>query len=155
MPHIPSILTHFSPELILVVGMLLVLTYDLWVRGREGLQANLAIITTVLALVATLVLWVTMPGSQTMSTFSMIVRSPTRQPRSRASTLTAPLKSSMLAPPSQEPCEEGCTHHAGHDADRNLLPVDDRPGHRVGQNQRDGADDRAHRQQEAVRRSSH
>ncbi|MBK7779917.1 MAG: NADH-quinone oxidoreductase subunit N [Ardenticatenia bacterium] len=63
MPHIPSILTHFSPELILVVGMLLVLTYDLWVRGREGLQANLAIITTVLALVATLVLWVTMPGS--------------------------------------------------------------------------------------------
>lgn len=66
MPHIPSILTHFSPELILVLGMLVVLIYDLWVRGREGLQARLAIVTTVLALVATLALWTTKPGANAL-----------------------------------------------------------------------------------------
>ena len=66
MPHIPSILTHFSPELILLLGILVVLIYDLWVRGREGLQAGLAIVTTAVALVATLVLWLTMPGSHSV-----------------------------------------------------------------------------------------
>lgn len=63
MPDTFAILNHFAPELILTLGILVVLGYDLWVRGREGLQANLAIATTVLALVATLVLWLRLPGS--------------------------------------------------------------------------------------------
>lgn len=64
MPHIPSILTHFAPELILTLGILVVLIYDLWVRGREGWQAGLAIVSTLLALGASLWLWLSFPGSQ-------------------------------------------------------------------------------------------
>ncbi len=64
MPDIPAILTHFAPELILTGGILVVLAHDLWVRGREGWQARLAIVTTLLALGASLWLWLTFPGSQ-------------------------------------------------------------------------------------------
>ena len=57
MPDINQILVYFSPELILTVGILLVLLYDLAVRGRDGLQAYLAGGALVAAIMATLWLY--------------------------------------------------------------------------------------------------
>jgi len=52
-PDFSAILIHFAPELILLVGLLVILSYDLVVRGREGLQWVLAVVTLVLACAAT------------------------------------------------------------------------------------------------------
>lgn len=50
MPDLRAVLIYFAPELILTVGGLVVLAYDLAVRGREGRQAVLAALGLVLAL---------------------------------------------------------------------------------------------------------
>jgi len=60
MPNLPNILVHFSPELILTLGILVVLAYDVAVRGREAAQARLALGTLVLAIGATL--WLSTQG---------------------------------------------------------------------------------------------
>ncbi len=68
---IASILTHFSPELILVLGALVVLGYDIVVRGRDGRQGQLTLVTLVLALGATIWLW-TMPAAGIFATHSIV-----------------------------------------------------------------------------------
>ena len=49
MPYLRDIFVHFSPELILLVGALVLLTYDLVLRGRDGLQPWIALVTLVAA----------------------------------------------------------------------------------------------------------
>lgn len=57
MPDFNAILIHFAPELILIIGLLVVLAYDLVVRGRDGLQAVLSVGTLLAACAATLWLY--------------------------------------------------------------------------------------------------
>jgi proton-translocating NADH-quinone oxidoreductase chain N len=57
MPDLNNIAIHFSPELILTAGILVILLYDLVIRGKEGAQAWLAGLTLLLALAATLWLY--------------------------------------------------------------------------------------------------
>ncbi|MCB9176128.1 MAG: NADH-quinone oxidoreductase subunit N [Caldilineae bacterium] len=57
MPNLDSILIHFSPELVLALGALVVLLYDIAIRGRDGRQAQLTLVALVLALGATFWLW--------------------------------------------------------------------------------------------------
>ncbi len=52
MPDLNALAIHFAPELILTVGALLVLAYDMLIGGREGRQAWLAALSLLLALVA-------------------------------------------------------------------------------------------------------
>lgn len=54
MPDLNQIAVHFSPELILTVGILALLLYDLAIGGRARAQAGLAITILVLATAATL-----------------------------------------------------------------------------------------------------
>lgn len=53
MPDFNAILIHFAPELVLLVGLLVVLGYDLAVRGREGQQAAISVATLLAACAAT------------------------------------------------------------------------------------------------------
>jgi NADH-quinone oxidoreductase subunit N len=75
MPNLNNIFVHFAPELILTLGILVVLGYDLVVRGRDGAQAWLAIGTLVLALIATLFLW-TQPATSIFEARSVIAPYP-------------------------------------------------------------------------------
>ncbi len=52
MPDLNAIAIHFAPELILSLGALLLLGYDLAIGGREGRQVWLAAVTLLLALAA-------------------------------------------------------------------------------------------------------
>jgi len=65
MPDLNAILVHFSPELILVIGALVVLAYDLVVRRRDGGQAWLTVVTLVAAIAATLWLYTVPPPAAT------------------------------------------------------------------------------------------
>lgn len=53
MPDLGNIYVHFAPELILTVGVLVILLYDVVVRGRDAAQAWIAVATLVAAIVAT------------------------------------------------------------------------------------------------------
>ena len=57
MPDLNTIAVHFLPELILTVGALVVLGYDLAVKGRDARQAALAVVTLLAAIGATLWLY--------------------------------------------------------------------------------------------------
>lgn len=57
MPNLGQIFIHFSPELILVIGAVVVLSYDLAVRGRDALQPWIAIVALVASAAATLGLY--------------------------------------------------------------------------------------------------
>ncbi len=57
MPNLGLIFIHFSPELILLVGALAILAYDLAVRGRDALQPWIALVTLVAAAAATVALY--------------------------------------------------------------------------------------------------
>lgn len=57
MPNLTQILIHFSPELLLTVGALAVLIYDMVVHGRDRGQAWLAGATLIAAIAATLWLY--------------------------------------------------------------------------------------------------
>jgi proton-translocating NADH-quinone oxidoreductase chain N len=59
-------LLHFGPELILTIGILVVLMYDVAVRGRDGAQAWLAIATLVAAVAVTFYLF----GEPTTAVFT-------------------------------------------------------------------------------------
>jgi len=61
MPNLQNIAVHFLPELILAIGALLVLLYDIAVRGKDRLQPWLAVAAVLLALVATLWLYTAPP----------------------------------------------------------------------------------------------
>lgn len=63
MPDLSAILLHFSPELILVIGALAILVFDLALRGREARQEWLAVLTLVLALAATFYLYSQPPAT--------------------------------------------------------------------------------------------
>jgi proton-translocating NADH-quinone oxidoreductase chain N len=62
MPNLQNILVHFLPELILAVGAIVVLLYDVIVRGRDRAQGYLAIATVLLAIGATLWLYTVPPA---------------------------------------------------------------------------------------------
>jgi proton-translocating NADH-quinone oxidoreductase chain N len=62
-PNLDNILIHFLPEIILTLGMLVVLIYDVTIRGRDGLQAWLAILSLVAAMLATVWLSLAHPGA--------------------------------------------------------------------------------------------
>lgn len=57
MPNLGQIFVHFSPELILLIGALVILAYDLVVRGRDALQPWIALITLAAAAAATIGLY--------------------------------------------------------------------------------------------------
>lgn len=57
MPDLSAILVYFSPELILVVGGLGLLCYDLIIRGRDKRQGAIAIAVLILAIAATLLIY--------------------------------------------------------------------------------------------------
>lgn len=57
MPNLNAILVYFSPELILVIGGLVVLTYDLIIRGRDRHQGAVAVVVLLLAALATLMIY--------------------------------------------------------------------------------------------------
>ena len=52
-PDYATIFIHFAPELILTIGAMVLLQYDLWIRGRDGRQPWIALAILLAAIAAT------------------------------------------------------------------------------------------------------